>query len=128
MIDNFHLILIILLLQDFSSTLASWISSVMCLFSSLLFNTNLNCLKDVINIKEILLVELRGILMMDEFAKHAKLKRNIETLDKQIGLVQTRIQGRKTMINLLVQGVLPLCLHLYLCTLCTITAALQWLN
>ena len=114
MIDNFHIVFMILLLQEFSSTLTSCISSVICLFLSLLSNTNKRCLKDLENAKEILSSELSGISMMDEFAKHAKLKRKIDAIDKQIALERTKTKGQKTIINLIVKGVLSVCLHLYL--------------
>ena len=73
MINTFLLAFIIVLMQQFSSTLMDWISYVICLVVSVLFKTDQNYLNELKNSKEILLAQLSGISMMDEFAKHAKL-------------------------------------------------------
>ena len=72
MINTFLLAFIIVLMQQFSSTLTDWISYVICLVVSLL-KTDQNYLNELKNSKEILLAELSSASMMDEFAKYAEL-------------------------------------------------------
>ena len=73
MVNTFLLAFIIVLMQQFSSTLTDWISYVICLVVSVLFKTDQNYLNELKNSKEILLAELSSASMMDEFAKYAEL-------------------------------------------------------
>jgi len=109
MTDPFIKILFLLLLLEFSDLIASLITAIICFF--LPTSANDKKRKELMAVKKNLHEELNETNMMDEFAKHAKLKRKIDAVSRQISALTSQT-SRKVKINKIVKKTLSFILNI----------------
>jgi len=109
MTEPFIKILLLLLLLEFSDLIASLITTIICFF----LPTSVNDVKrkELMAVKKNLNKELNETNMMDEFAKHAKLKRKIDAVSRQISSLTSQT-SRKAKINKIVKKTLSFILNI----------------